>query len=38
MKQSILSFFRNMDCFAEPVIGRRFAPSRWLAMMDETTS
>ena len=21
-----------MDCFAEPVIGRRFAPTRWLAM------
>ena len=20
-----------MDCFAEPVIGRRFAPTRWLA-------
>jgi hypothetical protein len=23
---------RDMDCFAEPVIGRRFAPTRWLAM------
>jgi hypothetical protein len=22
----------SMDCFAEPVIGRRFAPTRWLAM------
>src|SRR5260370_26766139 len=22
----------EMDCFAEPVIGRRFAPTRWLAM------
>jgi hypothetical protein len=21
-----------VDCFAEPVIGRRFAPTRWLAM------
>jgi hypothetical protein len=21
-----------MDCFAEPVIGRRVAPTRWLAM------
>src|SRR5258708_7020230 len=21
-----------MDCFAQPVIGRRFAPTRWLAM------
>ena len=31
-KQSILSLRRTMDCFAEPVIGRRFAPTRWLAM------
>src|SRR5712672_1921187 len=23
---------KEMDCFAEPVIGRRFAPTRWLAM------
>jgi hypothetical protein len=23
---------KRMDCFAEPVIGRRFAPTRWLAM------
>jgi hypothetical protein len=22
----------SVDCFAEPVIGRRFAPTRWLAM------
>jgi hypothetical protein len=22
----------SIDCFAEPVIGRRFAPTRWLAM------
>src|SRR6185436_15702213 len=22
----------DMDCLAEPVIGRRFAPTRWLAM------
>jgi hypothetical protein len=22
----------ELDCFAEPVIGRRFAPTRWLAM------
>src|SRR5258708_32021181 len=22
----------KLDCFAEPVIGRRFAPTRWLAM------
>jgi hypothetical protein len=31
-KQSILSFYGSMDCLAEPVIGRRFAPTRWLAM------
>jgi hypothetical protein len=31
-KQSTLSLCREMDCFAEPVIGRRFAPTRWLAM------
>ena len=31
-KQSILSLCGEMDCFAEPVIGRRFAPTRWLAM------
>ena len=29
-KQSILR--GEMDCFAEPVSGRRFAPTRWLAM------
>src|SRR6266581_2270636 len=27
-----------MDCFAEPVIGRRFAPTRWLAMTVNVTS
>src|SRR5258707_2401044 len=26
----------TMDCFAEPVIGRRFAPTRWLAMTETT--
>jgi hypothetical protein len=31
-KQSIFLFVCDMDCFAEPVIGRRFAPTRWLAM------
>jgi hypothetical protein len=31
-KQSALSLRGEMDCFAEPVIGRRFAPTRWLAM------
>jgi hypothetical protein len=25
----------TMDCFAEPVIGRRFAPTRWLAMTEK---
>ena len=30
-KQSRLSA-RPLDCFAEPIIGRRFAPTRWLAM------
>jgi hypothetical protein len=30
----LLSFIAapKLDCFAEPVIGRRFAPTRWLAM------
>src|SRR6195952_4355031 len=27
-----------MDCFAEPVIGRRFAPTRWLAMTTKHNS
>src|SRR5215212_6326443 len=31
-KQSIFEVLGTMDCFAEPVIGRRFAPTRWLAM------
>ena len=31
-RQSILSLRGCMDCFAEPVIGRRYAPTRWLAM------
>jgi hypothetical protein len=34
-KQSIEAQERKLDCFAEPVIGRRFAPTRWLAMTDE---
>ena len=33
-KQSSLSS-RPLDCFVEPVIGRRFAPTRWLAMTAE---
>jgi len=33
--EAIHHFARGeMDCFAEPVIGRRFAPTRWLAMTD----
>jgi hypothetical protein len=31
MKQSTLCF-TAMDCFAEFIIERRFAPTRWLAM------
>jgi uncharacterized membrane protein len=31
-KQSILSLCGEMDCFVEFIIGRRFAPTRWLAM------
>jgi hypothetical protein len=31
-KQSSLLKCSSLDCFAEPVIGRRFAPTRWLAM------
>jgi 2-hydroxychromene-2-carboxylate isomerase len=27
-----------MDCFAEPVIGRRLAPTRWLAMTAQTSN
>src|SRR5258708_13881370 len=26
---------RHLDCFAEPVIGRRYAPTRWLAMTEK---
>jgi hypothetical protein len=33
MKQSSLTA-EPLDCFAEPVIGRRFAPTRWLAMTE----
>jgi hypothetical protein len=35
MKQSSYPLCGAMDCFAEPVIGRRFAPTRWLAMTAE---
>ncbi|MEA2895529.1 MAG: hypothetical protein QOJ84_1144 [Bradyrhizobium sp.] len=30
--EAIQSWYQVLDCFAEPVIGRRFAPTRWLAM------
>ena len=30
--QAIQTSLAALDCFAEPVIGRRFAPTRWLAM------
>jgi hypothetical protein len=33
-KQSSLASRGTLDCFAEPVIGRRFAPTRWLAMTE----
>jgi hypothetical protein len=31
-----IQLFRGpkLDCFAEFIIGRRFAPTRWLAMTD----
>jgi hypothetical protein len=31
-QSSFRSMDEKLDCFAEPVIGRRFAPIRWLAM------
>src|SRR5437763_17205952 len=31
-RRSNLIYSCSMDCFAEPVIGRAFAPTRWLAM------
>ena len=31
-KQSIEQQSEKLDCFAEFIIGRRFAPIRWLAM------
>jgi hypothetical protein len=30
--EAIQFSYAAMDCFAELVIGRRFAPTRWLAM------
>jgi hypothetical protein len=30
--EAIQSALAAVDCFAEPVIGRRLAPTRWLAM------
>jgi hypothetical protein len=32
--EAIQSCFVALGCFAEPVIGRRFAPTRWLAMTE----
>jgi hypothetical protein len=31
-KQSSFLVAAKLECFAEPVIGRRYAPTRWLAM------
>jgi hypothetical protein len=36
-QSSFLSLCSKLDCFAEPVIGRRFAPTRWLAMTKTLT-
>jgi hypothetical protein len=36
--EAIQSFFVTLDCFVEPVIGRRFAPTRWLAMTDKQST
>jgi hypothetical protein len=35
-----IHFFASgaMDCFGDPVIGRRFAPTRWLAMTEEIST
>jgi hypothetical protein len=35
-KQSMEQQKERMDCFAEPVIGRRVASTRWLAMTFRT--
>jgi hypothetical protein len=35
---AIQFFFVVLDCFAEPVIGRRIAPTRWLAMTTKIRS
>jgi hypothetical protein len=32
LKLSVAYSVAPMDCFAEPVIWRRFAPTRWFAM------
>jgi len=29
--EAIQNLFVALDCFVEPVVGRRFAPTRWLA-------
>src|ERR1700730_14203861 len=36
--EAIQTFCAALDCFAEPVIGRRFAPTRRLAMTVEATA
>src|SRR5882762_775311 len=37
-REAIQGHTRSLDCFAEPVIGRRFAPTRWLAMTVEDSA
>src|SRR6266702_5984139 len=36
-KQSSFLCCGDMDCFAEPVIGRRSTPTRWLAMTKDSS-
>jgi hypothetical protein len=36
--EAIQSFHKKLDCFAEFIIGRRFAPTRWLAMTKEAVT
>jgi hypothetical protein len=33
--EAIQLFSAALDCFEEPVIERRYAPTRWLAMTEE---
>jgi hypothetical protein len=32
LRDEAIQFLGCLDCFAEFIIGRRFAPTRWLAM------